>query len=256
MIVSSQLVRAQRRPCPARSGAAKLPPGVLRWMETSIASRPSSFCAALSGTAGRSSRPRLDVDERSSTDLEFPMWIYYLCGAAGRRPADVRCATRSALVRFAVPLRSGDHDRWSQYRPRPQRHGRARRVSRPPASLEHDDSYSSYCSSGCSPAGCRSSWCSGVLGGMLYLVSGQPLVGAAQLVIDKLNSPTLMALPLFVMAATFMRFGGIAKALVDLLPPGSAASADRSASSPWWPARCSRRSAARASRPRWRWGRS
>ena len=38
----------------------------------------------------------------------------------------------------------------------------------------------------------------------------------AQLVINELNSPTLMALPLFVMAAAFMRFGGIAKALVDL----------------------------------------
>ncbi len=51
---------------------------------------------------------------------------------------------------------------------------------------------------------------------VLYLVSGQPLVGVAQLVIDQLNSTTLMALPLFVMAAAFMRFGGVARALVDL----------------------------------------
>jgi C4-dicarboxylate transporter DctM subunit len=50
----------------------------------------------------------------------------------------------------------------------------------------------------------------------MFATSGQPLVGAAQLVINELNSPTLMALPLFVMAATFMRFGGIANALVDL----------------------------------------
>jgi C4-dicarboxylate transporter DctM subunit len=41
-------------------------------------------------------------------------------------------------------------------------------------------------------------------------------VGVAQLLINELNSPTLMALPLFVMAAAFMRFGGIAKALVSL----------------------------------------
>ena len=34
--------------------------------------------------------------------------------------------------------------------------------------------------------------------------------------IDQLNSTTLMALPLFVMAAAFMRRGGVAKALVDL----------------------------------------
>src|SRR3954447_1661987 len=56
----------------------------------------------------------------------------------------------------------------------------------------------------------------GICAGAMFLASGQPLVGAAQLVINELNSPTLMALPLFVMAAAFMRFGGIAKALVDL----------------------------------------
>jgi C4-dicarboxylate transporter, DctM subunit len=51
---------------------------------------------------------------------------------------------------------------------------------------------------------------------VLYLVSGAPLIGVFQLVIDQLNSTTLMALPLFVMAASFMRFGGVARALVDL----------------------------------------
>ena len=56
----------------------------------------------------------------------------------------------------------------------------------------------------------------GLCAGVMFVVSGQPLVGAAQLVINELNSPTLMSLPLFVMAATFMRFGGIANALVDL----------------------------------------
>ena len=56
----------------------------------------------------------------------------------------------------------------------------------------------------------------GTCAAVLYFVTGQPLVGVAQLVIDQLNSTTLMALPLFVMAAAFMRFGGVAKALVDL----------------------------------------
>jgi C4-dicarboxylate transporter DctM subunit len=56
----------------------------------------------------------------------------------------------------------------------------------------------------------------GLCAGAMFLASGQPLVGAAQLIINELNSPTLMALPLFVMAATFMRFGGIANALVNL----------------------------------------
>ncbi len=56
----------------------------------------------------------------------------------------------------------------------------------------------------------------GTCAGVLYLVSGEPLIGAAQEVINRLNSPPLMALPLFVMAAAFMRSGGVAKALVDL----------------------------------------
>jgi len=56
----------------------------------------------------------------------------------------------------------------------------------------------------------------GLCAGAMYALSGQPLVGLAQLVVNELNSPTLMALPLFVMAATFMRFGGIANALVNL----------------------------------------
>jgi C4-dicarboxylate transporter DctM subunit len=56
----------------------------------------------------------------------------------------------------------------------------------------------------------------GLCAGVMFFASGQPLVGAAQLVINELNSPPLMALPLFVMAAAFMRFGGIANALVKL----------------------------------------
>jgi len=55
----------------------------------------------------------------------------------------------------------------------------------------------------------------GACASVLYLTSGIPLVGIAQLVINDLNSTTLMALPLFVMAAAFMRFGGVARALVD-----------------------------------------
>src|SRR5437764_2259503 len=56
----------------------------------------------------------------------------------------------------------------------------------------------------------------GLCAGAMYALSGEPLVGAAQLVINELNSPNLMALPLFVMAAAFMRFGGVATALVYL----------------------------------------
>ena len=56
----------------------------------------------------------------------------------------------------------------------------------------------------------------GTCAAILFIVSGEPLIGVAQVVIDHLNSPTLMSLPLFVMAAAFMRRGGVAKALVDV----------------------------------------
>src|SRR5580693_4660162 len=56
----------------------------------------------------------------------------------------------------------------------------------------------------------------GTCAAILFLVSDQPLIGVAQKIVDELNSPTLMALPLFVMAAAFMRRGGVAKALVDV----------------------------------------
>jgi C4-dicarboxylate transporter DctM subunit len=56
----------------------------------------------------------------------------------------------------------------------------------------------------------------GTCAAALFFVSDQPLIGVAQKIVDELNSPTLMALPLFVMAAAFMRRGGVAKALVDV----------------------------------------
>jgi C4-dicarboxylate transporter, DctM subunit len=56
----------------------------------------------------------------------------------------------------------------------------------------------------------------GVAASVLFALSDQPLIGIAQTILDELNSGTLVALPLFVMAATFMRRGGIAEALVEL----------------------------------------
>jgi C4-dicarboxylate transporter DctM subunit len=56
----------------------------------------------------------------------------------------------------------------------------------------------------------------GACAAVLYFVSGQGLIGVAQVIVDSLNSSTVMSLPLFVMAAAFMRQGGVAKALVDV----------------------------------------
>ncbi|WP_374448233.1 TRAP transporter large permease [Stella sp.] len=55
----------------------------------------------------------------------------------------------------------------------------------------------------------------GFLATLLYVVDGKLLVGIPQLMADHLNSATLISIPFFVMAATFMQRGGIAQALVD-----------------------------------------
>ena len=55
----------------------------------------------------------------------------------------------------------------------------------------------------------------GALALFLFWHEGDPLIAFSQLFIDHLNSQTLIAIPFFVMAATFMNRGGIAKALVD-----------------------------------------
>src|SRR5258705_4530001 len=56
----------------------------------------------------------------------------------------------------------------------------------------------------------------GLCAGAMFMASGQPLVGAGQRVMNELSSASLVSLALFVMAAAFMRFGGIANALVNL----------------------------------------
>ena len=55
----------------------------------------------------------------------------------------------------------------------------------------------------------------GTIAVALFWIQGVPLIGVSQVVVDRLNSGALIAIPLFVTAATFMRSGGIAKALID-----------------------------------------
>ncbi|MEM7442397.1 MAG: TRAP transporter large permease [Pseudomonadota bacterium] len=50
---------------------------------------------------------------------------------------------------------------------------------------------------------------------VLLLIEGNSIAGLGQHILDHLNSPTLMAIPFFVMAAMFMKGGGIAQALFD-----------------------------------------
>lgn len=58
-----------------------------------------------------------------------------------------------------------------------------------------------------------------VLGGtsmVIFMVEGRPLVGMASQIMDGLNSQLLMAIPFFVLAASFMQRGGIARVLIDV----------------------------------------
>jgi C4-dicarboxylate transporter DctM subunit len=56
----------------------------------------------------------------------------------------------------------------------------------------------------------------GTTAGVLFATSGQPLIGVAQKMLDELNNTLLLAVPFFVMAASFMQRGGVAKALIDV----------------------------------------
>lgn len=55
----------------------------------------------------------------------------------------------------------------------------------------------------------------GASAGIVFAIDGGSLTPLAQKIIDELNSPTLLAVPYFVIAATFMERGGVAKALIE-----------------------------------------
>lgn len=54
----------------------------------------------------------------------------------------------------------------------------------------------------------------GAVTALVFLLEDRPLAGLVQILADHLNSPTLVAVPFFVIAATFMQRGGIADALI------------------------------------------
>ena len=55
----------------------------------------------------------------------------------------------------------------------------------------------------------------GCLALLMFWIENEPLISLAQIVVDHLNSETLIAIPFFVIAAAFMTEGGVAKALID-----------------------------------------
>ncbi len=55
----------------------------------------------------------------------------------------------------------------------------------------------------------------GMLAVVMFAIEGTPLIAVAQIYVDHLNSITLLAIPFFIISATFMQKGGIAQALVN-----------------------------------------
>ena len=86
MIVSSQLVRTDShvRPDVVRS---VVPPAVARWLEMFNCTAAIVFCGALTWYGWQIVATAWAIDERSASDLRFPMWIYY-ASAAGGQPLD------------------------------------------------------------------------------------------------------------------------------------------------------------------------
>jgi C4-dicarboxylate transporter DctQ subunit len=97
MIVSSQLVRSDGHVRPDLV-LRLLPPSVQRWVEVFNCLVALVFCAGLVWYGWQIVDTSLLLDERSSTDLQFPMWIYYSALPTGGALMAVRYAGR--LVRY------------------------------------------------------------------------------------------------------------------------------------------------------------
>jgi C4-dicarboxylate transporter DctQ subunit len=97
MIVSSQLVRRDGHVRPDLV-LRLLPPRYLRLVEIFNCLVAIVFCGALVGYGYQIVDTSLLIDETSSTDLQFPMWIYYLALPVGSALMLARYIIR--LLRF------------------------------------------------------------------------------------------------------------------------------------------------------------
>jgi C4-dicarboxylate transporter, DctQ subunit len=99
MIVSSQLVRRDGHVRPDLV-LRLLPPRYLRLVEIFNCLVAVVFCGALVWYGWQIVDTSLLIDEMSSTDLQFPMWIYYLALPVGSALMLLRYLMR--LVRFTL----------------------------------------------------------------------------------------------------------------------------------------------------------
>jgi C4-dicarboxylate transporter, DctQ subunit len=93
MIISDQLVRTDShvRPDVVRNF---LPAFALRWVEVFNCAAAIIFCTALTWYGWQIVETARAIDEHSSSDLQFPMWIYYAALPTGGALMAIRYATR------------------------------------------------------------------------------------------------------------------------------------------------------------------
>ncbi|MGZ3291112.1 MAG: TRAP transporter small permease [Xanthobacteraceae bacterium] len=113
MIVSSQLVRTDGHVRPDLV-LNVVPAGVARWMEVLNCVAAIVFCGALVWYGRQVVDIALLIDERSASDLRFPMWIYYAALPVGGLLMLIRYVIRLAGMvtgRGAMPARRpGGHE--------------------------------------------------------------------------------------------------------------------------------------------------
>jgi C4-dicarboxylate transporter DctQ subunit len=98
MIVASQLVRTDGHVRPDLV-LRLLPPGVQRWVEMFNCLVALAFTAGMVWYGWQVVSTAMLLDQRSSSDLQFPMYLYYLALPTGGALMAVRYVIR--LVRYA-----------------------------------------------------------------------------------------------------------------------------------------------------------
>jgi C4-dicarboxylate transporter DctQ subunit len=111
MIVSSQLVRTDGHVRPDLV-LNIVPASAARWMEVFNCAAAIVFCGALVWYGRQVVEIALLIDERSSSDLRFPMWIYYAALPAGGLLMLVRY-----VIRLFVLLATSDRSAMARRRP-------------------------------------------------------------------------------------------------------------------------------------------
>ena len=113
MVVSSQLVRSDSHVRPDLITHV-LPPRVARWLEVFNCIAAIAFSAALVWYGWQVVDVAWQLDEHSSTDLQFPMWIYYASLPAGGALMLVRYVIRLGLLLISpdalAKARRGAHE--------------------------------------------------------------------------------------------------------------------------------------------------